>query len=81
MDFFLHSFNDGGDVVLDFSRSLHAWIFVLVIYIYQCYLVWGVINILMYSQIVEEDERRKQLEKEKLQASNNCAKNGAKDIT
>ena len=58
VEFILHSYN-GGDLSLDFKRSLHAWIFGIMIYIYQCYIVWGVINILMYNQIIEDDRKRK----------------------
>ena len=58
IDFGLTTYN-GGDVSLNFKSSIQAWIFGIMVYIYQCYIVWGVINILMYNQIVEEDARRK----------------------
>ena len=61
IDFALTTYN-GGDVSLDFKSSIQAWIFGIMVYIYQCYIVWGVINILMYNQIVEEDARRKKKE-------------------
>ena len=64
IDFALTTYN-GGDVSLDFKSSIQAWIFGIMVYIYQCYIVWGVINILMYNQIVEEDARRKKKEGQK----------------
>jgi len=64
IDFSLTTYN-GGDVSLDFKSSIQAWIFGIMVYIFQCYIVWGVINILMYNQIVEEDIKRKKKESQK----------------
>jgi hypothetical protein len=55
-DFFLESYNSG-DVKLDFRNSIHAWIFFMIVYVYQGYIIWGVINLMMYCQIVEQEKR------------------------
>ena len=76
IDYFLQSYNSG-DVRLEMKNSLHAWILFVIVYIYQCYIVWGVINLMMYFQIIETEKREKEAEKEKFL----MGASAAKDIT
>lgn len=66
--------DDNHQLVFDFSSDMAKLVAASVIYVYQTFLIWIIINLFMYFQIVEMEIQEKKSQPKKLHAIKNVNK-------
>ena len=58
----VHFFSEeykNNEIEVKFSRKVELWISFIILYIFQSYIVWGILNVFMYFQILEMEKHEK----------------------